>query len=197
MRYRRPKPSIVLGTVAAVVVASPVAVLVGGSAPNFAVDPTEPPAITATTINQINLNEVPTIVLNLVKSGLADAGVTLPPIDVSGIKLPDIPLQIPPGLLPTDLLPSTTAPGTITTSPSSPSAPSSTEASSSVPVPATGEDVPEGAIVKEVGQSDPFSMVGLTWQGVANTTAYVRAKQIDGSWGPWVSADRVLSLIHI
>ncbi|CAM2917033.1 uncharacterized protein with LGFP repeats [Williamsia muralis] len=188
MRYRRPKPSIVLGTVAAVVVASPVAVLVGGSAPNFAVDPTEPPAITATTINQINLNEVPTIVLNLVKSGLADAGVTLPPIDVSGIKLPDIPLQIPPGLLPTDLLPSTTAPGTITTSPS---VPSSTEASSSAPAPATGDDVPEGAIVKEVGQEDPFSMVGLTWQGVANTTAYVRAKQIDGSWGPWVSADRV------
>jgi hypothetical protein len=78
VRYRRPKPSIVLGTVAAVVVASPVAVLVGGSAPNFAVDPSDPPAITATTINQINLNEVPTIVLNLVKSGLADAGVTLP-----------------------------------------------------------------------------------------------------------------------
>ena len=45
MRYRRPKPSIVLGTVAAVVVASPVAVLVGGSAPNFAVDPTEPPEL--------------------------------------------------------------------------------------------------------------------------------------------------------
>ena len=191
MRYRRPKPSIVLGTVAAVVVASPVAVLVGGSAPNFAVDPTEPPAITATTINQINLNEVPTIVLNLVKSGLADAGVTLPPIDVSGIKLPDIPLQIPPGLLPTNLLPSTTAPGTVTTSPSVPTTTGTSTSTTASGAPATGDDVPEGAIVKEVGQSDPFSMVGLTWQGVANTTAYVRAKQMDGTWGPWVSADRV------
>ena len=101
VRYRRPKPSIILGTVAAVVVASPLAVLIGGSAPTIAVDPSEPPAasaLTPTTISQVSLDNVPTIVLNLVKSGLADAGVTLPPIDVSGIDLPDIPLQTPPGL---------------------------------------------------------------------------------------------------
>lgn len=191
MRYRRPKPSIVLGTVAAVVVASPLAVLIGGSAPTIAVDPSEPPAasaVTPTTINQVSLNDVPTIILNLVKSGLADAGVTLPPIDVSGIDLPDIPL--PSGLIPTELLPplsSTTAPSTSsgTTAPGT-TTPGTTTPSSSAPT----ADTPAGAVVKEVSQETPFSMVGLTWDGVANTTAYVRAKKPDGTWGPWISADK-------
>lgn len=201
MRYRRPKPSIVLGTVAAVVVASPLAVLIGGSAPTITVDPSEPPAaseVTPTTINQVSLDDVPTIVLNLVKSGLSDAGVTLPPIDVSGVDLPDIPLQIPPGLIPTDLLPpvpSTTAPSTSTgdsttttpgtTTPGTPTSGATTGPESEAPT-----DKPEGAVVKEVSQDTPFSMIGLTWDGVANTTAYVRAKKVDGSWGPWISADK-------
>ncbi len=192
VRYRRPKPSIILGTVAAVVVASPLAVLIGGSAPTIAVDPSEPPAaaaLTPTTISQVSLDDVPTIVLNLVKSGLADAGVTLPPIDVSGIDLPDIPLQIPPGLIPTEFLPalpSTTAPGAPggTTTPPAITGPGT---SPSTDAPA---GTPEGAIVKEVSQDNPFSMVGLTWEGVANTTAYVRAKKPDGTWGPWISADK-------
>ena len=184
VRYSRPKPSIVLGTVAAVVVASPVAILVGGSAPNFAVDPSEAPtaqSITPTTINQVSLNDVPTLVLNLVKSGLADVGVTLPPIDISGIDLPDIPLEIPSGVIPTELLPSTTAPLESVS-------PSMTTPSSSTPAEA---GTPQGALVKEVSQEKPFSMVGLTWDGVSNTTAFVRAKQPDGSWGPWISADKV------
>jgi uncharacterized protein with LGFP repeats len=198
VRYRRPKPSIVLGTVAAVVVASPVAILVGGSAPNFAVDPTDAPvaqSVTPTTINQISLNDVPTLVLNLVKSGLADVGVTLPPIDISGIELPDIPLQIPSGVIPTELLPSTTAPESVapsgtTTSGTTP--PSGTTSTTAPPGGAPADPgTPQGALVKEISQDKPFSMVGLTWDGVAETTAYIRAKQADGSWGPWISADKV------
>lgn len=193
VRYRRPKPSIILGTVAAVVVASPLAVLIGGSAPTIAVDPSEPPApvVSATTINQVSLEDVPTIVLNLIKSGLADAGVTLPPVDVSGIDLPDIPLQIPPGLIPSGLIPSeeapsTTAPGT-GGSESSATTPSGT---STPPAPGQpGAGTPEGAVVKEVSQDTPFSMVGLTWEGLSNSTAHIRAKQPNGQWGPWVSAD--------
>ena len=194
MRYRRPKPSIVLGTVAAVVVASPVAILVGGSAPNLTVDPRDAPvaqSVTPTTINQVSLNDVPTLVLNLVKSGLADVGVTLPPIDISGIDLPDIPLQIPGGMVPTDLLPSTTAPATTVPGSAVPETGPAPEGATPPSGTPAEPAVPEGALVKEISQDEPFSMVGLTWDGLAETTAFIRAKQPDGSWGPWLSADKI------
>lgn len=45
-----------------------------------------------------------------------------------------------------------------------------------------------GETIREVSQEAPFSLVALT--GVdATTTARVRAKQPDGSWGPWYEAE--------
>ncbi len=45
-----------------------------------------------------------------------------------------------------------------------------------------------GAQVKELSRDTPFSMVALTAADLANTTAMVRARQPDGSWGPWYEA---------
>ncbi|MCX6469114.1 MAG: N-acetylmuramoyl-L-alanine amidase [Corynebacteriales bacterium] len=204
MRYRRSRPSIVVATVAAVVVASPVIAVIGGSAPENATDQRRPTlAAEATTISQVGLNTVPTIVLDLVRSGLAAAGVTLPPIDLSSIPLPDLSKVIPsgvlpPGLLPSDLLPTGAAPsGSSTTAP----------APTTDPRTPVSADVPAGAVVKEISRDRPFSMIGLTWddlkpaanapqaataaaeQALAQTTAFIRAQKSDGSWGPWLSAD--------
>ena len=46
-----------------------------------------------------------------------------------------------------------------------------------------------GETVREVHQDTPFSLVALTAQNLAGTTARIRAKQPDGSWGPWYRAD--------
>jgi uncharacterized protein with LGFP repeats len=45
-----------------------------------------------------------------------------------------------------------------------------------------------GETVREVSQVTPFSLVALTGVDAA-TTARVRAKKPDGSWGPWYHAD--------
>ncbi|MFE9787567.1 N-acetylmuramoyl-L-alanine amidase [Nocardia salmonicida] len=58
---------------------------------------------------------------------------------------------------------------------------------------AVGSDVIDqvGAQVKEITQDTPFSMVALTARDLANTTTKLRARQLDGNWGPWYSADPV------
>ncbi|MFC9994555.1 N-acetylmuramoyl-L-alanine amidase [Nocardia sp. NPDC127526] len=48
-----------------------------------------------------------------------------------------------------------------------------------------------GPQVKELTRDTPFSMVALTAQDMAGTTALIRAKRPDGSWGPWFSAEPV------
>nr|WP_019931922.1 N-acetylmuramoyl-L-alanine amidase [Nocardia sp. BMG111209] len=48
-----------------------------------------------------------------------------------------------------------------------------------------------GATVKELSRDTPFSMVAFTAQDLGGTTTMVRAKQADGSWGPWYATDRV------
>ncbi|MCI4674240.1 N-acetylmuramoyl-L-alanine amidase [Candidatus Mycolicibacterium alkanivorans] len=50
-----------------------------------------------------------------------------------------------------------------------------------------------GETVREISQSTPFSMVALTGSDLTGTTARVRAKRPDGSWGPWYDADAVES----
>jgi uncharacterized protein with LGFP repeats len=45
-----------------------------------------------------------------------------------------------------------------------------------------------GVTVREVSQSTPFSLVALTADDLTGTTAKVRAKRPDGSWGPWYTA---------
>ncbi|WP_312884889.1 N-acetylmuramoyl-L-alanine amidase, partial [Nocardia barduliensis] len=48
-----------------------------------------------------------------------------------------------------------------------------------------------GAQVKELSSETPFSMVALTAKELADTTATIRARQPDGTWGPWYDAEPV------
>jgi uncharacterized protein with LGFP repeats len=50
-----------------------------------------------------------------------------------------------------------------------------------------------GETVREISQSTPFSMVALTGSDLTGTTARIRAKKPDGSWGPWYDADTLES----
>ncbi|MFN3338512.1 MAG: N-acetylmuramoyl-L-alanine amidase [Dietzia sp.] len=48
------------------------------------------------------------------------------------------------------------------------------------------------APVREVTSETPFSMVGVTWKGYnPEAVAALRAKNPDGSWGPWYEAESV------
>ena len=46
-----------------------------------------------------------------------------------------------------------------------------------------------GETIREIHQDTPFSMVALTAQDLTGTSARVRAKKADGSWGPWYEAE--------
>ncbi len=48
-----------------------------------------------------------------------------------------------------------------------------------------------GRTVREIHQDTPFSMVALTAQDLTGTSAQVRAKRADGSWGPWYEAENL------
>jgi uncharacterized protein with LGFP repeats len=50
-----------------------------------------------------------------------------------------------------------------------------------------------GVTIREVSQATPFSMVALTAEDLTGTSAQVRAKRPDGSWGPWYDAETVES----
>jgi uncharacterized protein with LGFP repeats len=52
-------------------------------------------------------------------------------------------------------------------------------------------DVGGGETIREIHQDTPFSLVALTSQDLTGTTAKVRAKKSDGSWGPWYEAERL------
>ncbi|MCV7149836.1 N-acetylmuramoyl-L-alanine amidase [Mycolicibacterium pyrenivorans] len=46
-----------------------------------------------------------------------------------------------------------------------------------------------GETIREIHQETPFSLVALTSEDLTGTTARVRAKTSDGSWGPWYEAE--------
>ena len=48
-----------------------------------------------------------------------------------------------------------------------------------------------GETIRDVHQDTPFSMVALTADDLTGTSARVRAKQADGSWGPWYEAENL------
>jgi uncharacterized protein with LGFP repeats len=50
-----------------------------------------------------------------------------------------------------------------------------------------------GVTVREVSQATPFSMVALTGADLTGTSARVRARHADGSWGPWYDTEAVES----
>jgi uncharacterized protein with LGFP repeats len=48
-----------------------------------------------------------------------------------------------------------------------------------------------GETIREVHQDTPFSLVALTAEDLSGTTARIRAKKADGSWGPWYEAENL------
>lgn len=46
-------------------------------------------------------------------------------------------------------------------------------------------DLEPGVTVREITQDEPFTMVALTGADLSGTSARIRAKRADGSWGPW------------
>ena len=51
----------------------------------------------------------------------------------------------------------------------------------------------DGETIREISQPTPFSMVALTGGDLTGTTARIRAKRPDGSWGPWYEAETLAS----
>jgi uncharacterized protein with LGFP repeats len=50
-----------------------------------------------------------------------------------------------------------------------------------------------GVTVREISQPTPFSMVALTGGDLTGTSARIRARHGDGSWGPWYDTETLLS----
>ncbi len=135
-----------------------------------------------------------TVPTKIVETALAAApDIVIPLGELTGLPLPDLrlsdlkylplpdnialpPFQIPeiPGLtVPDSSAPSAQAPAPVT--------------------PPSGDDpgTPLGAVVKELKQDTPFSMVALTSTGLDNASAQIRRQLDDGSWGPWLATEPV------
>lgn len=52
-------------------------------------------------------------------------------------------------------------------------------------------DLGGGETIREIHQDTAFSLVALTSEDLTGTTARVRAKKADGSWGPWYEAEQL------
>lgn len=52
-------------------------------------------------------------------------------------------------------------------------------------------DLGGGETIREVHQTTPFSLVALTAADLTGTSAKVRARKADGSWGPWYEAENL------
>jgi len=50
-----------------------------------------------------------------------------------------------------------------------------------------------GETIREITRSTPFSMVALTGTDLTGTSARVRARRADGSWGPWYTTENLES----
>ncbi len=183
MPNRRTKPSIVLGAVALLAVATPFAVAGLTDSTTTGVRPANEttPVTVPTKIVETALSAAPDIVIPLQEL----TGLPLPDLRLSDLKylpLPDSivipPIEIPdiPGL-------TTPAPGNATAQAPIPrvdaAAPVNPEAADP-----TGP--PLGAAVKEIKQDTPFSMVALTSEQLDGASAQVRRQLEDGSWGPWL-----------
>ncbi|BBZ25033.1 N-acetylmuramoyl-L-alanine amidase [Mycolicibacter hiberniae] len=47
------------------------------------------------------------------------------------------------------------------------------------------DELEPGVTVREITQDEPFTMVALTGADLSGTSARIRAKRPDGTWGPW------------
>ena len=195
--HRRTKPSIVLGAVALLAVASPFAVYsISGDAASTdirAANETTPVTV-PTQIIETALSAAPDIVIPLSEL----TGLPLPDLRLSdlqylplpeNITLPEIP-EIPGLTVPAPTNPSAQAPvpelGRNNVSAPLPVAPPAVDA-------ADDPGTPLGAVVKELTQDTPFSMVALTSPAIDGTVAQVRRQLEDGSWGPWITTEPIES----
>ncbi|MGW0040948.1 N-acetylmuramoyl-L-alanine amidase [Rhodococcus sp. NPDC003348] len=186
MPHRRPKSSIVLGTVAAVAIAAPFAVWGVTSTSGIRSTADSSPVAIPTQIAEIGLAQIPDVVIPIKEL----TGLDLPDLRLSDLKKLPLPTEIaiPQGLplpegitlpetikIPTELLPSAPADVAEPVTPAPPAA------------------VPEqdlGTAVKEIVRDTPFSMIALTSE-LGTTAAKVRAKLADGSWGPWFATEQL------
>jgi uncharacterized protein with LGFP repeats len=53
------------------------------------------------------------------------------------------------------------------------------------------DDIGAGDTIRDVHQNTPFSLVALTAPDLTGTSARVRAKRADGSWGPWYETENL------
>ncbi|MFC4606128.1 N-acetylmuramoyl-L-alanine amidase [Rhodococcus kronopolitis] len=189
MPHRRSKPSIILGTVAAVAIASPLAVW-GVTSTSGVQSTTESMPTVPTEIAEVVLAQVPDIVIPLKEL----TGLDLPDLRLSN--LAKLPTEIP---LPQNLpLPEgVTLPPSITL-PALPGLPAAGDIAEPVPgapapAPAPAPPAPEqefGTAVKEITRESPFSMIALT-SDLGAAAAKIRARLADGSWGPWFATEPV------
>ncbi|KIQ17040.1 cold-shock protein [Rhodococcus sp. Leaf7] len=160
--HRRPKPSLILGVVAALAVTSPVVVYAVGDSTSGVRAANDETAVVPTQIAKLALANAPDIVIPLKEL----TGLDLPDIDLGSLRdlsLPDS-FEIP-------AIPGLTVP--------------EVPAAAPTPPPAPVDPADAGAVVKEVSQETPFSMVALTADQLGSAVARVRAQLDDGSWGPW------------
>ncbi|MED5803869.1 peptidoglycan recognition protein [Gordonia sp. Z-3] len=205
----RPRPSFVLATIAAAIVASPFAIIVTGSEPRPTDNHREVPP---TAIDQIGLGNVPSAVVDLAESGLSAAGLKLPEIDPTAFGLRDLsgvqgpaapetpadpesePVEPAPQQNPEPSAESESEPepeaSPAPQAPTSPGAKSAApEAPPAPPRMADGREV--GVAVKHIVRDDPLKMVAFTWDRAVDASMMLRARNDDGSWGDWLDLDPV------
>lgn len=189
--HRRTKPSIVLGAVALLAVASPFAAysISGDSASTDVRSANETTPVTVPTkIVETALAAAPDIVIPLREL----TGLPLPDLRLSDLKYLPLPddIALPPFQIPE--IPGLTVPGSSAPSAQAPAPLAPNDVSAPVTPPA-GDDpgAPLGAVVKELKQDTPFSMVALTSTGLDNASAQIRRQLDDGSWGPWLATEPV------
>lgn len=168
MLYRKSKRSYVLPVVAVLAVATPA--LVPGDSGDY---------------RSANDSELTTIGTRLVEVGLNTASdIVLPLRELIGPELSDLRLSDLPAALRSE-----TAPGRIPDGIQFVADPNAPAQAPEVIPPELMNDV--GAHVKELTQDTPFSVVALTAEDLTNTTAVIRARQPDGTWGPWYRTEPI------
>jgi uncharacterized protein with LGFP repeats len=194
--YRKPKRSYVLPVVTTLAVAAPLATFTLSDSIDF---------------RSTTDSELAAVPAQLAEMALASApDITLPLKELTGLKLPDLHLSdlrmlpspsslpIPDGMpLPGKTGPGQSLPGRAPTA-SFIADPSQLEPGTTPETPALAPGaVPPaltnqvGAQVKELNRDTSFSVVALTASDLVDTKAMVRARQPDGTWGPWYDTEAV------
>ncbi|MGW5569718.1 hypothetical protein ACWEVD_00840 [Nocardia thailandica] len=170
------KRTYVLPLVAVAVVTAPVTAgfLGGGGQFRFSND-SEADGVSPTATTQVGLSGAPRVVLPL--------------RELAGMQLPDLrvaDLRLVPGAPP---LPEGSRVGPIGFVAAAGAAPISARTPALDPGVVPEQLVDRvGAQVTELTRESRFSMIGLTAPNLEGVTTMVRARQLDGSWGPWFEA---------